>query len=707
MNNDDDLEKMVDTAEIKRKIRIANKHRKYEDLLYQKTALTPPLLRLEDTDENIGGINNKTHAFSLLSPNIHTKEPYENYTQENIEKKCDCDNTDKKHIHNSLPPNYIPLPSPIKDTNLNTYSTTERLYQKYIINSISAFIPQWRRPVMEQYNNGDDNLETEGNINDNSADSKSMWEQFVLYIKKKDPQLYKSIAALNKQSNGASFSDIMNGTNSYNLNSSSYTSSSKEQASSDTSNKITQVTDKIYSNGEYFTTYLLILSFVIFEIIFAIPTLIIDAIKQLIQKICIVLSLEDNLTDEDNLKDADKIINMLYDIVIFCLVVLVISKNWYYLQAYKADDRVASDNKRMPISFDNIKDSRIRSFSNFLFYPMILPLKFLDHILLGDYGFPLLFRSIGHNNINHFIILIGSLLFLNEYNIFTYFDDLFRGGKTDMLDGNDLLKSIVAIIISIYCLYLIGQIVYDQLNGSINSIVGLFIAVFLIIVQAAIQIVIAIFSIKPAVALCVLYFYGCSLLGILWYKNDDYNNELKNIQTELDKDWKYLEEKNSCDGIFFNTSDEIWYYMVKTFSQRKEFIVLFFMIVSSFYNVLLSFQSSTLMIGFPFVAIVFVIVLYNISKYILPIFYSLGDKKDGAYKQINNDNANSISTLLDKNNLLNYYKNKYSSAINNFNMFDYSPKTAQLPNQTKPEPNQTGTEQTSSEPNKITDIKEK
>jgi Ca2+/Na+ antiporter len=325
------------------------------------------------------------------------------------------------------------------------------------------------------------------------------------------------------------------------------------------------------------------------------------------------------LTDENILEDANRINNTIYYIVVFCLVIFIVSQNWYYLQAYNLEEgRVASDDKRMPISFDHIKNKQLRIFADTIFFPMILPLKILDYLLLGDYGIPLLFKGINglnskfatYHNLKHFVIIVAAVLFFCQYNILTYFYELFRNDA-----AQDTFGMICSAIIAIYCIFLIILFAYTQLSkeGSISTIVALIVSVIIILIYAAIQIVIALFSVKPAIALCILYIYGCSFFGILWYKNGNYQDEITKIQTELDNDFNVIFSSKTCgDGNFIHSYDKIWYYMVYGFAKGKEWLFIFYMIGFMFFTMLSELHSKTLQYFFPIVTIVVVAFMYII-----------------------------------------------------------------------------------------------
>lgn len=477
---------------------------------------------------------------------------------------------------------YIPFPSPIPDTPSKTYSNTEELFQetiaKYISNILGAFV------------NEDVKLSSTLSYKENFEDAEKTW--FENYLWKSNQKLYHIYIKYKNNSNGGVFN----------------IDTSKLGSFDGIKNQFYNVTNTLY----FYYSFTL---FFIIEVIMIAPNAIKEFITSGSYQTTRFLTTEDNITDDQITQDSHVLVNIIYCILTFPIVVYV-TYNWYFLTAYfeKVENneiRPARDENRYKIRFYNGYGMVIKPILIFLFDAALKPLEKLDGFFFGDtpFYFPFLLKMIKYdseislNNIKRFILLLIAVFFVYYLNFFTTMDVLLKG------ESQTLVYICGAIIIIFQTATFYNYIMAPMFNKDISPteiatdyakytlrVINPLVFIFLCLLYIGILFAQAILVAHPSAIICLIYFWFHSIFGIALYgEGQPFSKKwflhIKSMEDEFDKDVNtfYRDDKCVNPGILKIIVRNI----IKIIRCNLNLIVLMFILFSLFMKSILTLNSES------------------------------------------------------------------------------------------------------------------
>jgi hypothetical protein len=348
--------------------------------------------------------------------------------------------------------------------------------------------------------------------------------------------------------------------------------------------KYTMVDGIIMITNVFFTFY----QYTIFALFYLVNNF--DSFMTTLSKTIVDFSSDTNIKQEKD-SDSKTLKHIFYNTLSFPLCIFI-TYNWFFLIAY-ADEtsgcknnnygvgltgnnlcRPSNDEKRFTISFDKI--GYYKNAIEFFFGYSIMPLFYVDKILLGDNYIPYYFSMIESKNIRQFIIL-----FFSFFLIFSF-------GKLGFLSSS--------IILIHYIFDLINEFIptksTDESSKNPNFMLkevfgnkfGTFLAIGYFIIYWVIKLIIAVFSISLANILITIFIQFHSLFGMFLYGKDSLLEKMTKIDDYVKSDLKnFLSDNDNCaKPDFWKTLGK---FIVDVFYKNKYSILYIFILVLNAFSI--------------------------------------------------------------------------------------------------------------------------
>jgi hypothetical protein len=464
-------------------------------------------------------------------------------------------NGNESEMKQSDPPKkYIPLPSPIIDTPSKTYSITEETFQKDIAKYLAELFvygsdksPERSEgehtPVAAGKENIPviENLENEG---DNVLSEKTWFEKYMWKI---NPRLYQG------------YVEYKNNSKNYNL-------------SIDTNNMkdFTGIKSQFKNILKVLYFYYSFGLFILIQILMIVPNILYDLITEYSYQLTKYLTTEKGSSDDSIRKDSKILVNILYCIFTYPIVVFV-TYNWYFLTSYyekieNKEIRPARDENRPKILFYDGYGIIFKSILKFLFDPALKPLEIIDRFFFGDAPIcmPYFLKLVKYdfeislNNIKRLVVSIISVFIVYYFGLFTTIDELVNGESNFTVY---LSATIVALFqIAIFYNYFMPPVFsanVDRVEIETNlkkysfKVINPLIFIFVTLLYIGVLIAQTILVTHPATIMCVIYIWINSIFGISLYGGGipftkAWNAYIKLMEEEFDKDVNTFYKDDGC-----------------------------------------------------------------------------------------------------------------------------------------------------------------
>lgn len=264
---------------------------------------------------------------------------------------------------------------------------------------------------------------------------------------------------------------------------------------------------------------------------------------------------EKNASPNQIKKDANIVKQFIYQLVAF-IVAIWVAFNWFFIMVFKqggvetcaetVDNQgrctVPNDEHRFKISFDNT--GKFRPILEFFFGFAVTPLATFDKYVLGDMYGKKLFSYVPWRIISHFVLLVGSFLFVYFYNFFTLVKDAVEGRMRT-------LRIFAIITISVLYIYKVWQgLTSGDLQGTLLKTVSPITWMFMEFIYFVILLGIGAFSINVSVIITMLFFWIISIFAIPYYQGGSLWATLQKMNMYIAEDFDKKEEEFYDVGIF-------------------------------------------------------------------------------------------------------------------------------------------------------------
>ena len=496
----------------------------FRNKVEEKNTLAPPLTTIYD-------LPFKTTSKSV-SPKLNIKE-------NNIFRE---ENTEDKNNKTK----YISLPSPITDTSTNIYSKTEQLFQKNIANYLSnIFSDSSEKKIRKDHFSkllSEEYLKENFEIDENKE--KTWFEE---YLWKANPRLYQSYVTYNERI--------------------------KEQPVKLNTSKLNSwddVKNQFYDIRSIMYFYYSLTLFIISETIMILPNLLKDFIESASYKVTRSLTTENNISDDKINEDSKVLVNIIYCIFTFPIVIYV-TYNWYFLTAFyekkeNGEFRPARDENRYKIRFYDGYGLVVKPILVFLFDAALKPLEKLDSFFFGDSipFFPYLLKMIKYdsetslNNIKRLILLLVGVFFVYYLNFFTTIDVLLKGETQSIV----YICSFIIVLFQMATFYnYIMAPMFDKTISPVElasdyvkytlRVINPLVFIFVCLLYIGILLAQAILVAHPSAMVCLIYFWVHSMFGISIYGeglpfSKKWFLHIKLMEDEFDKDVTTFYKDDGC-----------------------------------------------------------------------------------------------------------------------------------------------------------------
>lgn len=601
---------------------------------YKETTIAPPLTTVYDKNPNSINLMNSSKKnvskenFTVEYESLNLpSQATENWssTERNVGESL---NSSNKNVEKK----YFSLPSPISDTESKIYSNTEHLFQKHIANYLTeTFMLKTNLPSKNSHSSSvlqtSENVPSSYKENFESGEEEKTWFENRLW--NANPKLYHLYIKYNER--------LREQPTKFKTN--------KLESWDDVKNQISDVKNIMYF---YYSLTLFIIS----ETIMIIPNLLKDFVVSSSYLITRSLTNEENISDDQIKEDSNVLVNIIYCIFTFPIVVYV-TYNWYFLTAYykKKDNnelRPARDENRYKIRFYDGYGMVFKPILVFLFDAALKPLEKLDAFFFGDNSpfFPYLLKMIKYdsettlNNVKRLILLLIGVYFVYYLNFFTTFDILLKGETQSIV----YLCSFIIVLfqISTFYNYVMAPMFDKEISPTelasnyakytlrvINPLVFIFACLLYIGILLAQAILIA----HPSAMICLVYFWVHSMFGISIYGEglpftDKWFLHIKSMEDDFDKDVITFYKDDGCinPGILKIIVRNI----VKIIRCNLNLLVLMVILVMLFMKSILTLNSKSFMFSICMFLGIFILSL--IPKFIYDIYrdfqnkgYQIGD----------------------------------------------------------------------------------
>ena len=373
-----------------------------------------------------------------------------------------------------------------------------------------------------------------------------------------------------------------------------------------------------------------------------------DNINKINDKLKIVKSNEQSNENKENEIKILKIV--IYSILSFVISIFVMY-NWYHLTVFRHELSKDIIKKTQLKEFDftiKVENKILKEILDFFFLYSLEPVRFINDFLLNVDKFPMYFNQIPSHNIKRWLILSFAFLFVYYCNIFTIFEAIFSSNTIT----NISFLAIILLFVNAPIFILFFTQIYKLFNETIeltqspnpqeyitliiDQLRSLFIPFFVKVAKniiiSFIKFIIAVFSVKIATIILILYLWLNSIFGIGIYNTEDkdfsWSNEFKSFicigVSEVD-----IACNNEIKQISNPCYEEWWEKLLKlivlTLNENTYFIKLFFILMSIISTLLLiqnePVQYISILLIITFICLVLFNVLFKFCNIVKTTFF--------------------------------------------------------------------------------------